>query len=315
MKNDIKLKAKELFFQTDLNKSQIANILNISRSSLHFWVRTENWERLKLSAEHLPPILAENLYHILGKLTEHHLSERRRLDPITPKEVDSIHKLIRSIDKLKTRSTLNENQETFALFLDKLKKSKPEMAEAIAPEINEFLSYRAAIGRHTLMPDTFNSLGCFEEKEINQEEIQIDKKEYFEEQLKNEIQNQETQFNNNQFDEEQITQETNNQKTQFDTQEYSEPQTQSEVQNQEIELANQENPEPQIINENDQQEIDMKKQIESEIQTQALIKQIRDSANPKPENEKKQQSTNKKTHWTKLYPPIPDSQPLTSIYQ
>ena len=73
MNNEQKIKAKDLYFQTNLTKTQIAESLQISRTALYNWIKTENWERLKFSAEHIPAVLAENCYHILGTLTEHHL--------------------------------------------------------------------------------------------------------------------------------------------------------------------------------------------------------------------------------------------------
>lgn len=91
MLHEKKQQAKELFFQTDLSKTQIANLLGISRRSLHYWVKDEHWDRLRESATQLPALLAEKCYHIFGHLTDQYLSELRATKPITHKEADTLH--------------------------------------------------------------------------------------------------------------------------------------------------------------------------------------------------------------------------------
>ncbi|MCW3122613.1 MAG: hypothetical protein JWQ38_2105 [Flavipsychrobacter sp.] len=71
-----RLQAKNLYFQTELTKTQIATLLQVSRRSVSNWVKEGDWARLKMSAAHLPAIIAENCYHILGHLTDYHLSGR-----------------------------------------------------------------------------------------------------------------------------------------------------------------------------------------------------------------------------------------------
>lgn len=179
MNNDKKLQAKDLFYQTDLTKTQIANILGISRRSLHYWIREGNWDRLKNSAEHLPSILAENCYHIFGQLTEHYLSERRLTNPVSRHEADTLHKLMLTINKLKNRATVNENMEMFALFLDGLKKRNPQLAHDLNPYIEEYLTYRASIYRRDLMPDTFSPVGRLPTPETDYTEQTLDNKDFF----------------------------------------------------------------------------------------------------------------------------------------
>jgi hypothetical protein len=151
--------AKNLFFQSDLTKTQIAQLLSISRRTLSYWIREGNWNRLKASATHLPSILAENCYHMMGQLQEHFLSERRLTNPVTHKEVDTLHKLAITAGKLKNRSTLNESMEMFGFFLDGLKKKDPQLAVSIAPHIEEYLSSRAAIFRGHVAPPNFTGIG------------------------------------------------------------------------------------------------------------------------------------------------------------
>ena len=179
MLHEKKQQAKELFFQTDLSKTQIANLLAISRRSLHYWVKDEHWDRLRESATQLPALLAEKCYHIFGHLTDQYLSELRATKPITHKEADTLHKLVITINKLKNRSTLNENIETFSYFLEGLKKQAPELATQVTPYIDKYLTGRASIFTSQLAPANYNNQGLIPLPETDITEQQLDTRDLF----------------------------------------------------------------------------------------------------------------------------------------
>ena len=179
MLNEKKQQAKELFFQTDLSKTQIANLLGISRRSLHYWVKDEHWDRLRESATQIPALLAEKCYHIFGHLTDQYLSELRATKPITHKEADTLHKLVITINKLKNRSTLNENIETFSYFLEGLKKQAPELATQVTPYIDKYLTGRASIFTSQLAPANYNNQGLIPLPETDITEQQLDTRDLF----------------------------------------------------------------------------------------------------------------------------------------
>jgi DNA-binding XRE family transcriptional regulator len=154
-----KQQARNLFLQTELTKSQIASMLNVSRRTVSYWSKEDNWQRLKTAATHMPSILADNCYHLIGQMQESCLSERRINNPITAKEVDTMHKLALTVGKLKNRSTVNESMEMFGFFLDGLKRRNPRLAEEIAPYVDEYISGRASIYAADLRPDHFTGIG------------------------------------------------------------------------------------------------------------------------------------------------------------
>ncbi len=175
-----KQQAKNLFFQTDLTKSQIAELLSISRRSLTYWIKEGNWNRLKKSATHLPSILAENCYHLIGHLTEYYLSERRVTNPVSNKDADTLYKLAGTIGKLKNRSTLNESMEMFGFFLEGLRKRNPKMAEDIMPYVDEYMSGRADIYAANLLPENCTGIaGRIPWIEEDKTEQQLDAREEF----------------------------------------------------------------------------------------------------------------------------------------
>ncbi len=179
MINEKKHQAKTLFFQSGLNNSQIASLLNVSRRSISTWVKEGDWNRLKQSAKYLPSMLAENCYHIIGHLTESYLSENRLTNPVTFKEVEALHKLTITAKKLQNRCTINENMELFGYFMEMVSQRNPELAQTIHPYIDEFISARASIYTQHIQPDTFNSMGRIPVTEEDITEKQLDRQEEY----------------------------------------------------------------------------------------------------------------------------------------
>ncbi len=179
MQNEKKHQAKTLFFQSGLNNTQIASLLNVSRRSISTWVKEGDWNRLKQSAKYLPSMLAENCYHIIGHLTESYLSERRLTNPVTYKEIEGLHKLTLTAKKLQNRCTINENMELFGYFMEMVSHRNPELAQTIHPYIDEFISTRASVYTQHIQPDTFNSMGRIPVTEEDISELQLDRQEEY----------------------------------------------------------------------------------------------------------------------------------------
>ncbi|MBL7690226.1 MAG: hypothetical protein JNM41_01430 [Flavipsychrobacter sp.] len=179
MINEKKHQAKTLFFQSGLNNTQIASLLNVSRRSISTWVKEGDWNRLKQSAKYLPSMLAENCYHIIGHLTESYLSESRLTNPVTYKEIEGLHRLTLTAKKLQNRCTINENMELFGYFLEMVSQRNPELARTIHPYIDEFISARASVYTQHIQPDTFNSMGRIPFPEEDITEKQLDRQEEY----------------------------------------------------------------------------------------------------------------------------------------
>ncbi len=166
MKLDQQQQAHRLFFQTDLTKTQIAETLGISRSSLHSWIRDNNWEQLKKNAEVIPSFIAENCYMVLGNLTGHLLSADRLGQPATIQEVNAIYKLTLTINKLKAKATLNESMETLAWFTENVQSKDPALAQKLQPHLEEYIAARASKGTNQYRKST---LSAVEKNTINNE--------------------------------------------------------------------------------------------------------------------------------------------------
>ena len=171
MNTEQQASAKALYFQTNLSNTQIAEALQISRRTLHHWIRQNNWDRVRQSTTIMPTYMAEYCYQMFGRLSENILSEDRIMKPVTHKEADTLHKLVLTANKMKNRATLNENLEMFGFFMESVGKQSPDMAKAIMPFVDKFIASRAAVNMNELLPEHFNEVGLIPRKEKTAEEI------------------------------------------------------------------------------------------------------------------------------------------------
>ncbi len=171
--------ARNLYLQTSLSKTQIAELLGVSRTTIYNWANQGNWERLRKSAQHMPAIISEKLYYVLGHVADSLLSEHRVMKPCTRSEAETIYKLTLSINKLKNRATLNESMESFQSLLDQVKHTDPKLAEQMAPHMSEYFTRQSSIYSYTHAPANFNSMGFTPVPSVNQDDAKLDLQERF----------------------------------------------------------------------------------------------------------------------------------------
>jgi hypothetical protein len=177
MKNQQHDLARELYFNTNLSKTDIAKQLNITRRTVYQWSVDGDWDKLRASARHMPAILAEKCYYLIGHFTDHLLQEGNALDPITKVQVDMLHKLTMTVNKLKRGSTVADNMETFTYLLERIQRTAPELAEQVAPHVTDYITARRSKDECDFLLDGFNEDGYLSNGEQDLEEKLLDQQE------------------------------------------------------------------------------------------------------------------------------------------
>ncbi len=132
---------------------------NKKERNLHYWIKHNDWDRLKRAAADLPSLVVENCYHLLSQLTRSYIHEFRTTKPLTKDEAETMYRLTLTIQKLKNRSTLNESMEMFALLQDGINKKNPALAKELRPFIENYISSRADKYISEVMPENFTPSG------------------------------------------------------------------------------------------------------------------------------------------------------------
>jgi hypothetical protein len=166
MKDEQREQARNLYFQGGLSKTDIGKLLNVSRRTIYQWSVEGNWDNLKKSAQHMPVILAEKCYYLIGHLTDHIL--RRDYDTVTKPEVDMLHKLALTIGKLKHGSTVSESMQSFTFFLERVQSKDPALAKQMLPHVEEYISARRDVSETSFLLQGFDKNGYlpFPEEEM-----------------------------------------------------------------------------------------------------------------------------------------------------
>jgi len=130
--------AHDLYFQTDMPQTQIAELLNVNRKTLYLWMKEGNWQQVKRSARHTPSILAEQYYRQLAAINDK--IEAREEQPYpTREEAEIIRKLTLTIGRIKTGQTMSEHIETMTRFMEQLKTEAPALVKEILPYTDSFI--------------------------------------------------------------------------------------------------------------------------------------------------------------------------------
>ena len=175
MQNTKQDQARNLFFQTDLPKTEIAEMLGIPRRTLHHWITANHWDRQKQASAHMPAFLAENCYHIIARLQEHLMSEERANAPITRQEAETIYKLMLTVGKMNSRATLNESLEMMGGFMESVQSNAPAMVSHVMPLVETYIATRSAVTpkqlRSKQMETEFAPVNNEMENELDKQDI------------------------------------------------------------------------------------------------------------------------------------------------
>jgi len=130
--------AHDLYFQTDMPQTQIAELLNVNRKTLYLWMKEGNWQQVKRSARHTPSILAEQYYRQLAAINDK-IDAREDQPYPTREEAEIIRKLTLTIGRIKTGQTMSEHIETMTRFMEQLKTEAPALVKEILPYTDSFI--------------------------------------------------------------------------------------------------------------------------------------------------------------------------------
>lgn len=142
MKTDQQKQAQDLYFQTNLNKTEIADAVGVSRRTVHYWVQQNHWDAIREGSRAMPTLLAGNCYLILARLQNSILS--REDEPITMQEVNAIYKLTTTITKLSKNGSFSENLEALTHFMDFVEGYDAKVADDLQPVLSAYAGHTAA---------------------------------------------------------------------------------------------------------------------------------------------------------------------------
>lgn len=174
MKENLKELAEALFVKTDLTKTEIAQLLGISRRTIHYWAADNAWERLKNSTDNLPSIGVENAWFIFNSYQEKLLAADPVYKTFTNDEINNLYKLGSLVRKLTRGNAINETIEVRNRFMEFVTRKNPDLALTVQSLMDEYIRTLARIRPRALLGGKLDEFGRLIKKEKNIREAQLD---------------------------------------------------------------------------------------------------------------------------------------------
>ncbi|HXS37543.1 MAG TPA: hypothetical protein VN721_12645 [Flavipsychrobacter sp.] len=133
-----KQQARDLYFQTDLTQTRIAELIDVDRKTIYLWIKEGRWAEIKRSAQYTPSILAEQYYRQLLSINEMIASRTEQPYP-TSQEADIIRKLTLTIKNIKNGQTVGETVEVLMNFIHQITKTDLNLAKEILPHADKYI--------------------------------------------------------------------------------------------------------------------------------------------------------------------------------
>ncbi len=172
--NDLKELAETLFIKTNLTKTEIAQLLGISRRTVHYWAADNAWDRLKSCTDNMPSIGTENAWLLLTNYQEKLLAPERAFNQLTNDEVNNVCKLGSLVRKLTKGNALNETIELRNRFMEFVNQKNPDKALEVQSMLDDFIRHQAKVSSRTILLGKLVEHGCIPKKEENIKETQLD---------------------------------------------------------------------------------------------------------------------------------------------
>ncbi len=133
-----KQQARNLYFQSELSQTRIAELLDVDRKTIYLWIKEGRWAEIKKSAQHMPSILAGQYYSQLLAINQMILNREEQPYP-TQQEADIIRKLTLTIKNIKDGQTIGETIEVLMNFVNQLSKTDLALAKQILPHTDKYI--------------------------------------------------------------------------------------------------------------------------------------------------------------------------------
>lgn len=144
---DQKLQARELYFQTDLNQSQIAAEVGVSQKTVSLWVSAGRWATLKEMSRNTPAMMVDNMYAELVELNNAIQTREPGKRFATREEADIRRKLLLGIRCIQQQQSAGSHMEVLLNFIEFLKRSAPALTKEITLLADSYLCGEKSLGR------------------------------------------------------------------------------------------------------------------------------------------------------------------------
>ncbi len=140
--------ARNLYFQSGLTRTQIAEQVGVSEKTIYLWTKQGDWQRLKEGSRLMPSMIVEHIYAQVQELNEAIASRPVGQRYPTPQEAEIQRKQMVTIERIKKKGTQGEYMELMQKFMTWLLPRDLEQTKAFTALADQFLKDGKVAGFH-----------------------------------------------------------------------------------------------------------------------------------------------------------------------
>lgn len=127
----------ELYINSTLTIEQVAAIIKVSAAQTGKWANEDNWKLQRTAKQATAEQIITNYYSMIAQVQKEALDQKRQL---SSQEMDKLHKMADSIDKLKKKLNIGNYYMVIEEFTKELMQIDINAAKILAPHMMEFLN-------------------------------------------------------------------------------------------------------------------------------------------------------------------------------
>ena len=136
-KTEERKQGAELFINSTLSIEQVAAIIKVSPRHVGKWAKDDSWTLQRSARQATAEQIISNYFILIAKTQKEALDENRTL---TAADMDKLHKMADSIDKLKKKLNIGNYYMVLEEFTKDLMQFDISAAKILAPLMMEFLN-------------------------------------------------------------------------------------------------------------------------------------------------------------------------------
>lgn len=135
-KTQERLQGKELYVSSSLTLKQVSDIIKVNPTLVGKWAKEDEWELQRNARQATAEMIIANYYTMIANDQKKIMEEQRTP---TPAEMDKLHKMADSIEKLKKKMNIGNYYNVLTEFAKYLMDIDNESAKQFAPIMLEFM--------------------------------------------------------------------------------------------------------------------------------------------------------------------------------
>lgn len=135
-KTEERQQGADLFVNSSLTFKQVAQIIKVSPTKVGQWAKEDKWEIQRTARQATAENIIANYYTMIANEQKKAIEEQRSLSPA---EMDKLHKMADSIDKLKRKMNIGTYYNVLSEFLKDISEINTDASKLFAPLMMNFL--------------------------------------------------------------------------------------------------------------------------------------------------------------------------------